>query len=66
MLLCYADNLYLNGEKITIPDVLAVQWQAPTGERALILTNYQTTEVACTLDGKEITLEALNAVVINI
>ena len=55
-----------NGEKIPIPEVLAVEWAAPDGRRAVILTNYQDKETTCTLAGKKITLEALNAAVINI
>ena len=55
-----------NGEKITVPEVLAVEWTAPDGKRAVVLTNYHNRKSVCSFNGKTIELKALDAVVINI
>ncbi|MBR7105083.1 MAG: hypothetical protein IKC65_09065 [Lentisphaeria bacterium] len=55
-----------NGEKISIPEILAVQWCSPEGKRAVVLTNYHTKPVSCRMDGREITLAPLDAAVIKL
>ena len=55
-----------NGEKISVPEVIAVQWCSPDGSRAVVLTNYHGKTVSCRLDGKEITLAPLDAAVIKL
>ena len=52
-----------NGEKITVPEVLAVEWTAPDGKRAVVLTNYHNRKSVCSFNGKTIELEPLCAVV---
>lgn len=60
-----AENFILrkNGEKITVPEVIAVEWASPEGERAVVLTNYRNRKVSCSFNGRTLELEPLCAVV---
>ena len=51
---------------ITLPAILATAWEASDGDRALLLVNPAKTPTTCTVDGKEICLEPLSAVVIDL
>ena len=60
-----AENFILrkNGEKITVPEVLAVEWVSPDGERAVVLTNYRNRKVSCSFNNRTLELEPLSAAV---
>ncbi len=53
-----------NGEKITVPSILQSAWEAPDGARGEILTNYLRYTQNCTVDGEQITIPPLTALVL--
>ncbi len=62
--LTYAVNK--QGDTVTLPAVLSSTWQAEDGSRAVILVNPSESDLPCAVNGTEVSIPALNAVMIKI
>ena len=51
---------------IELPAILSSAWEAEDGSRALIFVNPAKVEVACTVDGRHVSVPALGAVVLDL
>lgn len=56
--------MYFDRE-FTFPKILTTAWEAEDGSRAQVLVNPNATEERCTVNGHEITVSALNAVLVS-
>lgn len=63
---CKEIYLEFNDKKrgINLPEILSSAWESKDGKKAQILVNPHDYEVTCKLDGKEITIPAMDAVLV--